>query len=62
MITFYGLKLIDVAMIVAYFAVVMAIGFWSARKVKTENDFFLGGRRFGKGLLDHALALHRHPQ
>jgi Na+/proline symporter len=46
-----GLKAIDVAMIVAYFAVVMAIGFWSARRVKTETDFFLGGRRFGKGLL-----------
>ena len=29
----------------------MAIGFWSSRKVKTETDFFLGGRRFGKGLL-----------
>jgi len=51
MITLYGLKLIDLAMIAAYFVVVMAIGFWSARKVKTEKDFFLGGRRFGKGLL-----------
>jgi Na+/proline symporter len=49
--THYGLKLIDLAMIAAYFAVVMAIGFWSARRVKTEKDFFLGGRRFGKGLL-----------
>src|SRR5713101_911595 len=49
--TFYGLKLIDGAMIAAYFVVVMAIGFWSARTVKTEEDFFLGGRRFGKGLL-----------
>ncbi len=38
-------------MIAAYFVVVMAIGFWSSRKVKTEEDFFLGGRRFGKGLL-----------
>jgi Na+/proline symporter len=47
----YGLKLIDGTMIVTYFVVVMAIGFWSARKVKTEADFFLGGRRFGKCLL-----------
>jgi len=49
--TLYGLKLVDLAMIAAYFAVVMVIGFWSARRVKTEEDFFLGGRRFGKGLL-----------
>lgn len=49
--TFYGLKLIDVSMIVLYFAIVMAIGFWASRKVKTEEDFFLGGRSFGKGLL-----------
>ena len=51
MTTFYGLKLVDLAMIAGYFVVVMAIGFWSSRKVKTESDFFLGGRRFGKGLL-----------
>jgi len=63
MITFYGLKLIDVAMIVAYFVVVMAIGFWSARKVKTEKDFFLGGRRFGKGLLTmHWLCTGTHSE
>jgi Na+/proline symporter len=49
--TLYGLKLIDLAMIAGYFAVVTLIGFSSARWVKTEADFFLGGRRFGKGLL-----------
>ena len=27
--TFYGLKLIDFAMVVLYFAAVMAIGFWA---------------------------------
>ncbi len=63
MTTFVGLKLIDVAMIVGYFAVVMAIGFWSARKVKTEKDFFLGGRRFGKGLLTmHWLCTGTHSE
>ncbi len=51
MTTFFGLKVVDLAMIAGYFVVVMAIGFWSSRKVKTESDFFLGGRRFGKGLL-----------
>jgi Na+/proline symporter len=63
MITFYGLKLIDAAMIVGYFALVMAIGFWSARKVKTEKDYFLGGRRFGKGLLTmHWLCTGTHSE
>jgi Na+/proline symporter len=49
--TLYGLKLIDLAMIVAYFVVVMAIGFWASRRVKSEEDYFMGGRRFGKALL-----------
>ena len=38
-------------MIAGYFAAVMAIGFWASRKVKTEDDFFLGGRKFGAPLL-----------
>lgn len=42
---------IDLGVIVAYFAVVTAVGFWASRKVHTDEDFFLGGRRFGKGLL-----------
>ena len=63
MTSVFGLKLIDVAMIVAYFAVVMAIGFWSSRNVKTEKDFFLGGRRFGKGLLTmHWLCTGTHSE
>ena len=63
MTTLFGLKLINVAMIVAYFAVVMAIGFWSSRNVKTEKDFFLGGRRFGKGLLTmHWLCTGTHSE
>ena len=57
-----GLKLIDLFMIAGYFAAVMAIGFWASRKVKSDDDFFLGGRRFSSPALDHALAVHRHPQ
>jgi len=30
---------------------VMGIGFWASTKVHNDEDFFLGGRRFGKGLL-----------
>jgi Na+/proline symporter len=51
MTTLLGLKLIDLAVIVGYFAVVMLIGFWASTKVHTDEDFFLGGRRFGKALL-----------
>ena len=47
----YGLKPIDLIVIVGYFAIVMVIGFWVSRQVRTEEDFFLGGRRFGKLLL-----------
>lgn len=49
--SFFGLKLIDLSVIAGYFAVVMGIGFWASTKVKTDEDFFLGGRRFGKALL-----------
>jgi Na+/proline symporter len=46
-----GLKPIDLAVVIGYFVVVMAVGFWVSRRVKNETDYFLGGRRFGKGLL-----------
>ncbi len=49
--TIFGLKIIDLAVVVGYFALVMVIGFWASTKVHTDEDFFLGGRRFGKGLL-----------
>jgi Na+/proline symporter len=49
--TFFSLHSLDVAAIVGYFVAVMAIGFWAARRVKDEKDFFMGGRRFGKALL-----------
>ena len=47
----YGLKVVDLVVIVAYFAIVMLIGFWASRRVKNDEDYYLGGRRFGKGLL-----------
>ncbi|MFO1021675.1 MAG: hypothetical protein U0903_13405 [Planctomycetales bacterium] len=48
---FLGLKLIDIAVIIGYFVVVTLVGFWASFKVKTDEDYFLGGRTFGKGLL-----------
>jgi len=49
--TFFTLHPLDIAAIMGYFVAVMAIGFWASRRVKDEKDFFMGGRRFGKGLL-----------
>ncbi len=49
--TIFGLKIVDVSVIAGYFAVVMGIGFWASTKVHNDEDFFLGGRRFGKALL-----------
>jgi Na+/proline symporter len=61
--TIYGLKPIDLSMIVAYFGAIVAIGFWASRRVRNETDFFLGGRRFGKGLLTmHWLCTGTHSE
>ncbi len=43
-----GLPLLDVAVICLYFGGILAIGVYSARKVRSQLDFFLGGKRFGK--------------
>ncbi|MHC4754430.1 MAG: sodium:solute symporter family protein, partial [Planctomycetota bacterium] len=44
----FGLSVIDIAVIVCYFLVVIGIGFYSARRIKNQEDYFLAGRRFGK--------------
>lgn len=43
-----GLSTPDVMVIAVYFAVIVGIGVWSARRVKNQEDYFLAGRRFGK--------------
>ncbi len=43
-----GLHTADWVILALYFVVIIAIGLWSARKVKDMADFFMGGRRFGK--------------
>ncbi|MBN2215988.1 MAG: sodium:solute symporter family protein [Pirellulales bacterium] len=45
---FSGLSTPDVMVIAVYFAVIVGIGVWSARRVKNQEDYFLAGRRFGK--------------
>jgi SSS family solute:Na+ symporter len=44
----FGLNWIDIIVIVAYFSVVLWIGFRAMKRIKNEEDYFLAGRRFGK--------------
>jgi len=46
--TLFGLHPLDTAILVAYIVIVLAIGQYLSRKTKTEDDFFLGGRKMGK--------------
>lgn len=43
-----GLPLIDLITILVYFLFVLGIGYWASRRIKNQEDYFLGGRRFGK--------------
>jgi SSS family solute:Na+ symporter len=43
----YGLPLIDIIVIVAYFLIMIGIGLWSMRRIRDQEDYFLAGRRFG---------------
>ena len=38
----------DYIVLVGYFMVVLGIGWWAARRIRNQEDYFLGGRRFGK--------------
>jgi len=44
----FGLPHLDFAVICLYFCGVVAIGIYCARKVRSQVDYFLAGRRFGK--------------
>ena len=39
---------IDYSVLLVYFTVMIAIGLWSMRQVKGQEDYFMGGRGFGK--------------
>jgi SSS family solute:Na+ symporter len=42
---------IHLALLLAYSAVIVGLGIWTARLVRTSGDFFVAGRRFGPGLI-----------
>ena len=44
----FGLPFVDIFTIVVYFFVVILIGVWASRRIGNQEDYFLGGRRFGK--------------
>ncbi len=44
----FGLELIDILVIILYFAGMIGIGIWSMRRIKNQEDYFLAGRTFGK--------------
>jgi len=46
---------IDITIIIAYFLLVLGIGFVVSRRTKTGEDLFLGGRSFGWGLVGLSL-------
>jgi SSS family solute:Na+ symporter len=43
-----GLSIIDVLVIIFYFIVVIYIGIRAMRHIRSQEDYFLGGRKFGK--------------
>ncbi|MBN2289147.1 MAG: sodium:solute symporter family protein [Candidatus Glassbacteria bacterium] len=43
-----GLSPADFIVIVLYVALMLGIGYWSMRRIKNQEDFFMGGRSFGK--------------
>lgn len=44
----FGLQTVDLVVILLYFAWLFWIGLRSIRSVRNQQDFFLGGRRFGR--------------
>lgn len=44
----YGLNSIDILVIAVYFVAIISIGIWASRRVKNQEDYLLGGRKFGK--------------
>ena len=39
---------LDYAVLLGYFLMMAAIGLWAMRRVKVQEDYFMGGRSFGK--------------
>jgi Na+/proline symporter len=44
----FGLEIVDIMVIIMYFLLVIGIGQWASRRIKNQEDYLLGGRKFGK--------------
>ncbi|MCH6258059.1 sodium:solute symporter family protein [Puniceicoccaceae bacterium K14] len=44
----FGLSVLDIIVVIAYFLVIVWVGVRASLKIKGEADYFLGGRKFGK--------------
>ncbi len=42
------METVDYIVLFGYFAGMAAIGVWAMKRVKGQEDYFMGGRRFGK--------------
>jgi len=51
----WGLSWLDYLVIGVYFAVTLTLGLRAGRRMKSQEDFFLGGRRFGKWIQTFAM-------
>src|SRR3954449_2541846 len=52
---------IDILVIVVYLLLVLGVGLYQARKIKTSGDYYAGGRKFNKFyLMMHALGTASH--
>lgn len=44
----FGLTILDIIVLITYFGVIIYIGIRASFKIKNAEDYFLGGRKFGK--------------
>ncbi len=44
----FGVDLIDIFVLVFYMIVIVGIGYFTMKKIKSQEDFFMGSRAFGK--------------
>ena len=44
----YGIDIIDIIVLIFYMLVVVGIGYIVMKRIKNQEDFFMGGRAFGK--------------
>lgn len=46
----FGLSILDLVVVFTYFLIALVLGYIAMKRVKDQEDFFLGGRGFGKFL------------